>query len=68
MVTSPRLDQPGGSGMLARVKSFLANENGATAIEYALIAGGIAVAIVAGVQGLGTKVNSLFESVNSAMN
>jgi pilus assembly protein Flp/PilA len=54
--------------MLARVKSFLANKNGATAIEYALIAGGIAVAIVAAVQGLGTKVTSLFGSVNSAMN
>jgi pilus assembly protein Flp/PilA len=53
--------------MLARVRSFLANENGATAIEYALIAGGIAVAIVTAVNGLGTKVNSLFSSVNSAM-
>ena len=53
--------------MLARVKSFLANENGATAIEYALIAGGVAVAIVTAVNGLGTKVNSLFASVNSAM-
>ena len=54
--------------MLVRVKSFLANENGATAIEYALIAGGIAVVIVAAVNGLGTKVNSLFTSVSSAMN
>ena len=53
--------------MLARVRSFLANENGTTAIEYALIAGGIAVAIVTAVNGLGTKVNSLFNSVNSAM-
>jgi len=53
--------------MLARVRSFLANESGATAIEYALIAGGIAVAIVTAVNGLGTKVNSLFSSVNSAM-
>jgi pilus assembly protein Flp/PilA len=53
--------------MLARVKSFLANENGATAIEYALIAGGVAVAIVTAVNGLGTKVTSLFNSVNSAM-
>jgi pilus assembly protein Flp/PilA len=54
--------------MLARVKSFLTNKSGATAIEYALIAGGIAVAIVTAVQGLGTKVTSLFNSVNSAMN
>jgi pilus assembly protein Flp/PilA len=69
MVTArrPRLDEPGGSGMLARVKSFLANENGATAIEYALIAGGVAVAIVTAVNGLGTKVTLLFNSVSSAM-
>ena len=54
--------------MLARVKSFLANENGTTAIEYALIAGGIAVAIIGSVTGLGTKVTSLFDSVNGALN
>lgn len=54
--------------MLARVKSFLTNENGATAIEYALIAGGVAVVIVTAVNGLGTKVTGLFNSVSSAMN
>jgi pilus assembly protein Flp/PilA len=53
--------------MLARAKSFLADENGATAIEYALIAGGIAVAIVTAVNSLGTKVTSLFVSVDTAM-
>ena len=53
--------------MLARAKSFLTNEKGATAIEYALIAGGIAVVIVTAVNSLGTKVTSLFVSVNSAM-
>ncbi len=53
--------------MLARAKSFLANENGATAIEYALIAGGIAVVIAAAVNGLGTKVTSLFSSVDSVL-
>jgi len=54
--------------MLARVKSFLANENAATAIEYALIAAGIAAAIITTVQGLGTKVTSLFSDVNNALN
>jgi pilus assembly protein Flp/PilA len=68
MVASPRLEQPGGCGMLARIRSFMADENGATAIEYAMIAAGIAVAIVTAVQSLGTKVNSLFSNVNSAMN
>jgi len=54
--------------MLARAKSFLADEKGTTAIEYALIAGGIAVAIVSAVQGLGTKVTSLFSNVNGSLN
>jgi pilus assembly protein Flp/PilA len=53
--------------MLARAKSFWVNVDGATAIEYALIAGGIAVAIVTAVNALGTKVTSLFSSVDSAM-
>lgn len=54
--------------MLARVKSFLSDNTGATAIEYALIAGGVAVAIVTGVTGLGTQVKTLFTTVNNAMN
>ena len=34
---------------------FVKNESGATAIEYGLIAAGISVAIIAVVNGLGTK-------------
>jgi pilus assembly protein Flp/PilA len=50
------------------IKSFLGNESGATAIEYGLIAAGISVAIIAVVQGLGTKLTSTFTSVSSALN
>ena len=46
---------------------FLKEELGATAIEYGLIAAGIAVAIIAVVQGLGTNLNSTFGSVQTAM-
>jgi pilus assembly protein Flp/PilA len=46
---------------------FLKEESGATAIEYGLIAAGIAVAIIAVVQGLGTNLNSTFGSVQSAI-
>jgi pilus assembly protein Flp/PilA len=46
---------------------FLGNEQGATAIEYGLIAAGIAVAIIAVVQGLGTSLNSTFSSVSSSL-
>ena len=37
-----------------KIVAFLKNESGATAIEYGLIAAGIAVAIIAVVNGLGT--------------
>jgi pilus assembly protein Flp/PilA len=51
--------------MLSR---FFADESGATAIEYGLIAAGISVAIIAVVQGLGSKLNSTFTSVQNALN
>jgi pilus assembly protein Flp/PilA len=51
-------------GILAR---FLNDEAGATAIEYGLIAAGIAVAIIAVVQGVGTNLSSTFGSVQSAI-
>jgi len=48
-------------------KKFVSDESGATAIEYGLIAAGIAVAIIAAVQGLGTKLTSTFTSVEGAL-
>jgi pilus assembly protein Flp/PilA len=53
--------------MLGLFKKFLVDESGATAIEYGLIAAGIALAIIAVVNGLGTKLNSKFTSINSAL-
>ncbi len=47
------------------VARFLADRSGATAIEYGLIASGIAVAIITVVQGLGTKLNSTFANVSA---
>ena len=47
---------------------MLNDERGATAIEYGLIAAGISVAIISVVQGLGTKLNSTFTSVQNALN
>jgi len=49
-------------------KSFLRNESGATAIEYGLIAAGISVAIIAVVNGLGSKLSTTFSNVTSQMN
>jgi pilus assembly protein Flp/PilA len=47
---------------------FLADESGATAIEYGLIAAGISVAIIATVVGLGSKLKTTFTSVDNALN
>jgi pilus assembly protein Flp/PilA len=46
---------------------FCADENGATAIEYGLLASGIAVAIIAVVAALGTNLNTTFSTVSTAI-
>jgi len=46
---------------------FLKDEWGATAIEYGLIVAGISVAIIAVVQGLGSKLNTTFTSVQAGL-
>jgi len=53
--------------MTSFVKRFVKDESGATAIEYGLIAAGISVAIIAVVQGLGSKLNTTFTSVQTAL-
>lgn len=49
------------------ISRFVRDEKGATAIEYGLIAACISVAIIATVQGLGTKLNTTFSSVSTAL-
>jgi pilus assembly protein Flp/PilA len=49
------------------ILNFLVDESGATAIEYGLIAAGIALAIIAVVNGLGTSLNSQFGSISSSL-
>ena len=49
------------------IKRFVKDESGATAIEYGLIAAGIALAIIAVVNGLGTNLNTKFTSINTSL-
>ena len=49
-------------------KAFLADEQGATAIEYGLLAALIALAIVVTVRVLGTSLNTVFTNVSNALN
>lgn len=53
--------------LATHIARFIRNEDGATAIEYGLIAAGIAVAIIVTVQGLGTQLNTTFTSVSNAL-
>jgi pilus assembly protein Flp/PilA len=49
------------------LKRFFADESAATAIEYGLIAAVISLAIIAVVNGMGTKISGKFTSINSSL-
>ena len=53
--------------MSAKLRKFLSNESGATAIEYGLLAGLIAVVIIAGVTLAGDNLSTLFNSVATSL-
>jgi pilus assembly protein Flp/PilA len=52
---------------MTKLLSFLRDENGATAIEYGLIAAGISVAIIAAVNTVGTNLNTTFSSISTQL-
>ena len=52
---------------MRKIIQFIHDESGATAIEYGLIAAGISIVIIATVNGLGTKLNTTFSSVSTAL-
>lgn len=52
---------------MAKFIKLLKNVEGATAIEYGLIAALIAVAAIAAMQGIGTKLNSTFNNVSNVL-
>ena len=53
--------------MLSSITRFLRDEEGATAIEYGLIAGLIAAVLVAVLTGLGTQVKTKFNDILFAL-
>ena len=53
--------------MVNFLKRLIRSSRGATAIEYGLIAAGIAVAIIAAVNGLGDKISSNFVSISNSL-
>jgi pilus assembly protein Flp/PilA len=52
---------------MPKLLAFLKDDTGATAIEYGLIAAGISVAIIAVVNGLGTTLNTKFDSISTQL-
>jgi pilus assembly protein Flp/PilA len=46
---------------------FLSDESGATASEYGLIAAGIAIAIIAAVQGVGSQLSTNFDTIKTKL-
>lgn len=53
--------------MARTLKAFLKGKSDATAIEYAVIAGGIATAVIATVYSIGPKLNNTFSSVSTQL-
>jgi pilus assembly protein Flp/PilA len=56
-----------GDQRMSLLSRFLRDESGATAIEYGLIAAGISVAIIAMVNGIGTKLATAFTSIETQL-
>ena len=57
--------KPAAGRLLGR---FLRDESGTSAIEYAIIASGVSIAIVATIVGLGANVKSLYTTVAASLN
>jgi pilus assembly protein Flp/PilA len=60
----PKLEQ---TTIIPLVRRFIRDDGGATAIEYAMIASGIAIAIATTIVTLGSSVQGLYQSVATAM-
>ena len=52
---------------MTKLRNFLHNENGATAIEYGLIAACISVAIIVAVTTVGSNLNTTLTNVSNAL-
>jgi pilus assembly protein Flp/PilA len=54
--------------MLKTLRNFIADESGATAIEYGLIAALVSVAGIVALEAMGTSLRNMFETVSSKLN
>src|SRR6476646_681955 len=63
----PVLDPKCGRPEMVQFLKLIKNEEGATAIEYGLIAALIAVAAIGAMQGIGNKLNTTFNNVSNSL-
>jgi pilus assembly protein Flp/PilA len=54
--------------MIKNIREFIADESGATAIEYGLIAALVSVAGIVALEAMGTSLSSMFSSVSTKLN
>jgi Flp pilus assembly pilin Flp len=55
------------SVLARKIRSFLSAESGATSIEYAIMASGIALAVVASIALVSERVRDLYDSIVAAL-
>jgi pilus assembly protein Flp/PilA len=53
--------------MKSLISKFFKDESGATAIEYGLIAAGIAIAIITAVNGVGSQLSTNFNTISNSL-
>jgi len=53
--------------MKSLIMGFLRDDTGATAIEYGLIAAGIAIAIITAVNGVGSQLSANFNNISTSL-
>jgi pilus assembly protein Flp/PilA len=54
--------------LFAKVKHFIREEEGASAVEYGLLVAGIAVVVMVAIYAIGTNLNAKFDSVAQKLN
>ncbi len=62
-----RKNQTKFSGVISRIRQFAEDRAGSTAMEYAIIAALISVAIIAGVTSIGNSTSANFDNVNTTL-
>ena len=55
------------STIISAIKTFVADEDGVTAIEYGLIASLVGIGIAVAAEGLGTNLSTLFNTIGNKL-